>query len=98
MSSNILQQVQEFIKQETLLDNVSRVVVGFSGGADSTAVLLMMKSLCPDIEAVHINHKIRGVDSDEDEAWCQTFCKKKANSVSFNPVRRAGAEESWREP
>ena len=50
-----------------------RYLIGLSGGADSVALLTM---LLPDIrtgwisaEAVHVNHGLRGKDSDTDEAF-----------------------------
>ena len=57
-----------------------RYLIGFSGGADSTALMTL---LIPDIrtgriiaEAIHVNHGLRGTASDEDEAFCRSFCEK----------------------
>ena len=35
-------------------------IVGFSGGADSSAILHFLKDRCANLMAVHINHMIRG--------------------------------------
>ena len=55
-------------------------LLGLSGGADSVALLMM---LLPDIrnrkirlEAVHVNHGLRGAESDEDERFCSALCQK----------------------
>ena len=50
-----------------------RVVVGFSGGADSTALLrFMTETLGADnVVAVHVNHGLRGADADADEKFCR---------------------------
>ena len=55
-----------------------RYLMGLSGGADSVAMLLM---LLPDIregrialEAVHVNHGLRGDESDGDEQFCRKLC------------------------
>lgn len=54
--------------------------LGLSGGADSVALLLM---LLPDVrngrirvEAVHVNHGLRGAESDGDERFCTELCNK----------------------
>ena len=52
--------------------------VGFSGGADSTALLLALSQLqLVPVTAVHFHHGIRGQEADEDEAWCRQFCEKR---------------------
>ena len=49
--------------------------VGFSGGADSTALLLgMVQTKIAPLTAVHFHHGLRGVEADADEAWCRDFC------------------------
>ena len=57
-----------------------RYLIGLSGGADSVALLMM---LLPDIregritaEAVHVNHGLRGTESDDDEEFCRRLCEK----------------------
>ncbi len=51
--------------------------VGFSGGADSTALLLLLLEWgwSPrQLEAVHFDHGLRGQASTDDGAWCRDFC------------------------
>jgi len=57
-----------------------RVLVGLSGGADSVALLrllLRLRDTDPGlaIEAVHVNHRLRGAESDEDEAFVRELCR-----------------------
>lgn len=58
----------------------SVVVCGLSGGADSVCLTLCMsllsKQLGLTVEAVHVNHSIRGYESDHDEEFCRSLCKK----------------------
>lgn len=58
-----------------------RVLVAVSGGADSMALLSLMLNLQKDInfymEVIHINHNLRGVESDDDERLVVAFCKDK---------------------
>ncbi len=51
------------------------VLVGFSGGADSTALLHSVFSQKKgQVTAVHINHGLRGSDAEADEAFVRRFC------------------------
>ncbi len=56
----------------------SNVVVAFSGGPDSTALLLAMRLVSQEVgfklRACHINHKLRGQQSEEDEQFCRQLC------------------------
>lgn len=52
----------------------------FSGGADSTALLLCLYELRDvlqiDLRAVHVHHGIRGEEADRDAQFCADFCAK----------------------
>ena len=51
------------------------ILVGFSGGADSSALLSMLveysKESGAEIYAAHVNHGIRGAEADRDEEFCR---------------------------
>ncbi|MCH5186722.1 MAG: tRNA lysidine(34) synthetase TilS, partial [Oscillospiraceae bacterium] len=51
------------------------VCCALSGGADSVALLLSMRELSEELgislSAVHINHLLRGEESDRDENFCR---------------------------
>ena len=57
-----------------------RCLAGFSGGADSTAMMFLLAAerdagrIQP--EAVHVNHGLRGAESDGDEAFCAEICRR----------------------
>lgn len=63
------------------LNVFKKIYVGFSGGADSTALLLLLaeSAECADfsLEAVHFEHGIRGSESLEDALWCRNFCENR---------------------
>jgi tRNA(Ile)-lysidine synthase len=56
------------------------LLVALSGGADSTALLLGLKELSKlkalSISACHVNHKVRGPHSDDDQSFCEALCRK----------------------
>lgn len=62
-------------------------LVGFSGGADSTALLELCARLAPRprVLALHLNHGIRGASADGDEDFCREFCR--ARGIAFNSSR-----------
>ena len=55
------------------------ILVGLSGGADSSALLFMLslysKTSGAKIYAAHLNHGIRGAEADRDENFCKEFAK-----------------------
>ena len=66
-------KVADFIRANELFVSASKVLLAVSGGADSTALLYAMQSLKTDglfggdIICAHINHQLRGSQSDADE-------------------------------
>ena len=62
-----------------MLDNQKGILVGYSGGADSTALLHIMKELCDErglyLRALHVHHGIRGGEADRDAEFCRTVCE-----------------------
>jgi tRNA(Ile)-lysidine synthase len=61
-------------------------IVGFSGGADSSALLLACAQLAPDVRALHVNHGLHP-DADRWEAHCRVVALRAA--VTFDAVRVA---------
>lgn len=72
----MLEQVKQTIEKYNMLKKGERVLVGLSGGADSVTLLLCLKSLEYDVRAVHVNHNLRGGESDRDEQFCVNLCEK----------------------
>lgn len=72
----MLEKIQKTITKYNMLQKGEKVCVGLSGGADSTCLLLALKKLGYDVFAVHVNHHLRGDESDRDMAFCQNLCNK----------------------
>ncbi|MEA2012840.1 MAG: tRNA lysidine(34) synthetase TilS [Verrucomicrobiota bacterium] len=61
------------IDDKQIKDN--KIFVGFSGGADSTALLLLLDEKYHDhLTAVHFHHGIRKDDANKDLKHCKEFC------------------------
>ena len=68
------QAVRAYIERETGLPPCSLVCVGLSGGADSTALLLIMRELGYRLRALHCNFHLRGEESNRDQAFVEELC------------------------
>lgn len=73
-----LESVREACRQSGLCG--VRMLVGVSGGADSVALLRALSSLQGDLQltlvAGHLNHQLRGAESDADATWVQRLCEQ----------------------
>lgn len=78
------EKVSRYIEQNNLLQANKKYLVALSGGADSVALLLILKELGYQIEAAHCNFKLRGEESDRDELFCKQLCKK--NNIPFHLI------------
>jgi tRNA(Ile)-lysidine synthase len=76
----IEQEVINFIKKNDLISDENKILVGFSGGADSVFALHFFKKYSKKykikIAAVHVNHNLRGKESERDEKFCRNLCEK----------------------
>jgi len=74
-------KVFSYIDRQQMLTPGMEVLVGFSGGADSTALLLLLKEYGEKhhigVRAVHVHHGIRGESADRDQAFCAKFCQER---------------------
>lgn len=67
--------VKAFIRANGLLKESGRYIVALSGGADSVALMLVLRDLGYHIEAAHCNFHLRGDESDRDEKFCRALCE-----------------------
>ncbi|MEO8232676.1 MAG: tRNA lysidine(34) synthetase TilS [Ignavibacteriota bacterium] len=72
------QKVLRFIKENDLLLQGEKILVALSGGPDSVFLLHFLnkfkKKFRIEISAAHINHLLRGKDSERDEQFCNAIC------------------------
>lgn len=67
-------KVREFIGRNGLLTDGAKVLVGLSGGADSTALLRVLLDLGYSPICVHCNFHLRGEESDRDQCFVTALC------------------------
>lgn len=68
------------IKQYDMLKDCKSITVALSGGADSVSLLHSLKMLQQELgiqlSACHVNHNLRGQESDGDEAYVRSLCEE----------------------
>ena len=82
MAETMKHMMEQTIRQEALLSAGCHVVVGVSGGADSTALLLGLIELAEQfsitVSALHVHHGIRGEEAQRDQAFVAHLCAQLA--------------------
>lgn len=69
-------KVSAYINKHKLLNANDMYIVALSGGADSVALLLLLKEGGFNVHAAHCNFLLRGSESDRDEAFCVDLCRQ----------------------
>lgn len=83
------QEVQRFMIENQLLEKGQTVLVAVSGGADSMALLSLLSGMRAEwsltIHVVHVNHQLRGDESEEDRMFVQNWCQQR--NIHFREYR-----------
>ena len=76
----MLNKLLKFIREQDMVKPGDCVICAVSGGADSVALLfalyLLKEKLEIRLEAAHFNHRLRGAESDRDEAFVAELCDR----------------------
>lgn len=79
---DVKEKIKQNIDSYGLLSGFGNVLVAFSGGPDSLCLLNSIFDLKEyyniNVHALHVNHMLRGTESDADELYCRNYCKNKA--------------------
>ena len=103
-------QVAGFVAKTQLFPREEAIVAGVSGGPDSVAMLLAVAAVNAHRQAhwrlhvAHLNHQLRGVESDEDAAFVRRlseglslpFHLSTQNVAAFARTEKLGIEEAAR--
>jgi len=76
-NNELLRSAADTIRRFAMLRPGERVLVALSGGADSVSLLLVLQKLGYEVRAFHLNHCLRGAESDRDEAFCRALCAER---------------------
>ena len=76
----MLNKISAFMNRYAMVAPGDTVICAVSGGADSVALLFAMYLLREKLQitvcAAHFNHRLRGGESDRDEAFVRAFCER----------------------
>jgi tRNA(Ile)-lysidine synthase len=90
-NEKFLKKFENFVLKHQLIKKDDKIMVGFSGGADSTSLLLALWHLKSQynfsILAVHINYNLRGNDSLKDEEFVKKFCFDRNISLVIKSIK-----------
>lgn len=76
----MLDQILDTAEKYSMISPGDSIVAALSGGADSVCLLTALNELKDrlgiTLYAVHVNHCLRGAESDRDEQFCRDLCTK----------------------
>ncbi|MCS6917903.1 MAG: tRNA lysidine(34) synthetase TilS [Chitinophagales bacterium] len=84
------QRFLQHVRERQLLQPRQRLLVAVSGGPDSVTLMHLLKKLDWSVVAAHINHQLRGRDSDADEAFVAQLAESR--KIPFLSRRTATLE------
>jgi tRNA(Ile)-lysidine synthase len=94
----VLERVRKTITRYHMLPRGSRVAVAVSGGADSVCLLHVLRELAPALEVslsvAHLNHQLRGAESDEDERFVAGMAERLELPFHQTSVNIAAAKDN----
>lgn len=105
----IEEKVFKLIDEKQLIEKNDKILIALSGGPDSVFLLYFLnkfkKKFSIELGALHVNHKLRGKDSDEDAKFCEKICKElkipcyiiSKNVRTFSSRKKISIEEAGRE-
>jgi tRNA(Ile)-lysidine synthetase-like protein len=92
VSAPLRARVEAHIRRHGLVEPGAEVVCLVSGGADSTCLWHVLRELGYVVSALHVNHGLRGRESDDDAAFCRDVL-----GAEVVDGRGGDTEDDWRE-
>lgn len=104
----MLETVLQYCRKEKLIEKGDCVLTGVSGGADSVCLLLLLcklkESFPFSLQVVHVEHGIRGNESESDALFVKTLCDDlklplhlyHVDAPRFAKEQKIGVEEAAR--
>jgi tRNA(Ile)-lysidine synthase len=83
----MLERVERQIREHGLIEPGGEVTCLVSGGADSTCLWHVLAALGYSVSALHVNHRLRGAESDADARFCR-------ETLGADVVEATGATEA----
>lgn len=101
MKEAVLKKVRAFISETHMIVPGEKVLVALSGGADSVAMahilLTLSRQMNFSICAAHLNHCLRGEESDYDELFVRNFCSSRGIELAVERADVGGLAKTGRQ-
>src|SRR4051794_17054825 len=89
-------RVERFVRAHELIPDGGEVTCLVSGGADSTCLWHLLGSLGYRVAALHVDHGLRGADSEEDARFCANVLGAEVVELDGRGLSEAGLRDQRR--
>jgi tRNA(Ile)-lysidine synthetase-like protein len=89
-------RVERFVREHDLIEPGDDVTCLVSGGADSTCLWHLLGWHGYRVSALHVNHKLRGAESDEDARFCAEVLGAEVVELDGRGLSEAGLRDQRR--
>lgn len=72
----MIENIRKYIEKHQLLNPEGKIILGYSGGADSVALLHILVKMDYSCLAAHCNFHLRGEESDRDQAFAADMAQR----------------------
>ena len=86
MATSVPERVEEWIRRQNLIQPGGDVVCLVSGGSDSTCLWHVLREVGYRVSAVHVNHGLRGEESEEDARHCRDILGAEVLDATASPA------------
>jgi tRNA(Ile)-lysidine synthase len=97
MTEALADRVERFVRAHDLIEPGGEVTCLASGGADSTCLWHVLRTLGYRVSAVHVSHGLRGEESEEDARHCAEAFGAEILTASETGSRGSSSEAALRE-
>jgi tRNA(Ile)-lysidine synthetase-like protein len=89
----LLERIEAHIRRRELIEPGGEVLCLVSGGADSTCLFHALSELGYRVSALHVDHGLRGEESDGDARWCAERFGAEVVQVAARCTNEAGLRD-----
>jgi tRNA(Ile)-lysidine synthase len=90
METDLFKKITDTIEKHRMIRKNEKIILGLSGGMDSVFLfhyLMHIKSVKDiSVYCIHINHKLRGVESDKDSDFVKKLCE--SNDIPVKIIKK----------
>ena len=90
-------EFNSFVKEHQLFQPKEKILLAFSGGADSVCLLDLLLKASVEVELAHVNFQLRGEESLADEEWVKQLATTKGlhcHCIRFD-TKQYATENRW---